>query len=143
MADTLWMRLREINWEQQESSPQFKKSLPKTIESLASRKESRAIKAGHSLWTALCSGKVYPATEACLPFITEVLPISTPAVQCEILDILTKVKNDLGNIERDDLINWQSNTLKTLEMDKALISHLTRSSDEIVADKAENLLSSL
>jgi len=84
----------------------IKKNLPRLLESLASRKQARAMKASHEVWTALCSGDVYQAAEPAFPFLIEILGISEPSVQGEILDIFLK----FTEVPEDDSAeDWQKN----------------------------------
>ncbi|MDB9741357.1 hypothetical protein OAB00_00740 [Akkermansiaceae bacterium] len=92
MADALWMRIREVNWEEFQTTKPA--NIPALLKNLASRKLSRAIKASHQIWAALCSGgTVQSAAVPCIPFLVEIFTISDPAVQDTILDILQSVKN--------------------------------------------------
>ena len=140
MADSLWMRLREVPWEQFKCSPAAKKTAPKILENLASRKEARAMKASHELWLALCSGGVQPAAVPCFPFLIEILGISEAAVQGEILDLLlkfTQVPNDAGAQE------WQKQLRMMLHQEHRFFTKLSHARDAIVADKARQLLASV
>jgi hypothetical protein len=137
MADSLWMRLREVRWEQFKSSPASKKTVQKILENLASRKEPRAMKASHDLWLALCSGEVYSAAEPCFPFLIEILGISGAAVQGEILEIFLKfaqVSND------EDAPEWEQHLRMRLHKEHRFFTKLSHSRDEIVADRAQRLL---
>ncbi len=91
MADSLWMKLRKVSWDAFPCHPGKHKKLAKILENLASRKEPRAMKAAHELWSAICAGGIAPAAEPCIPFLMEILTISTPGVQSEILDILYQI----------------------------------------------------
>jgi hypothetical protein len=137
MADSLWMRLREVPWEQFKCAPASKKSVPKILENLASRKEARAMKASHELWVALCSGGVQPAAVPCFPFLIEILGISEAAVQGEILDLFlkfTQAPNDA------DAHEWQKELRMILHKEHRFFTKLSHSRDAIVADKARQLL---
>ncbi|MBT8038130.1 MAG: hypothetical protein KJO21_11345 [Verrucomicrobiae bacterium] len=137
MADSLWMRLREVRWEQFTCTPAPKKSLPKMLENLASRKEARAMKASHELWVALCSEGIQPAAEPCLPFLIEILGISEAAVQGEILDLLlqfTQLPNDTSAQE------WQKYIRMMLHQQHRYFTKLSHSRDAIIADKAHQML---
>jgi len=137
MADSLWMRLREVRWEKYKVSPASKKLVPKILENLASRKEARAMKASHDLWVALCSGEIYPAAEPCFPFLIEILGISQVSVQGEILDLFLKfaqVPNDESAEE------WQKLLRMMLSKEHRFFTKLRHSRDEIVAGRAERLL---
>ena len=130
MADALWMKLRKVTWEDYEVSPRCTKQVPRIIEALSARKESKAMKAAHDLWVALCSEKVWPAAEPACPFLFDVLRIAQPAVQGEIIDILMKFA------EHPPLQTY-------LREQQAHIHKLTTARDEIVAAKAEDLLTKL
>lgn len=137
MADSLWMRLREVRWEQYKTSPASKKLVPKILENLASRKEARAMKASHELWIALCSGEVFPAAEPCFPFLIEILGISEVSVQGEILDLFLK----FSQVPNDETAEeWQKRLRMILSKEHRFFTKLSHSRDEIVADKAERLL---
>ena len=137
MPDTLWMKLRKVRWEDFPTSPSCKKNLPRLLESLASRKESRAMKASHDVWTALCSGKVYPAAEAACPFLIDILQISEPAVQGEILDMLIK----FAQVPNDETAeSWQKHLHRMLQGEQGYFTKLSGSTDAIVADKASTLI---
>ncbi len=137
MADSLWMRLREVRWEQFKCSPSSKKLVPKILENLASRKEARAMKASHDLWLALCSGKIYPAAEPCFPFLIEILGISGSPVQGEILDLFLK----FAQVSKDDdAPEWEQRLRMKLNKEHRFFTKLSHSRDEIVADRAQRLL---
>ena len=140
MADSLWMRLREVPWEQYQCSPVSKKPAAKILENLASRKEARAMKASHELWLALCSGQVHSAAEPCLPFLIEILGISAVSVQGEILDLMIQFA---GLPEDDAAPNWQKRLRSGLEKQTGYFNKLSKSRDAIVADRASSLLSLL
>jgi len=132
MADSLWMKLRKVPWEKFPAHPGTDKKVPKILENLASRKEPRAMKASHELWSALCAGSIAPAAEACIPFMADILKISTVSVQSEILDMFLQFsKSD------SEKLNSQ------LQFHSPIFKKLTHSRDEIVADKAVSLLKSL
>jgi len=140
MADSLWMRLREVPWKQYACSPRATKAIPKILENLASRKLPRAMKASHDLWLTLCSSKVYPAAEVTFPFLVEILGISDPAVQGEILDLFlcfAKVPHD------ENAQDWEKNLRMMLKNEHRFITKLSYSKDEIVAAKARDLLTLL
>jgi len=137
MADSLWMRLREVHWERFKSSPASKKTVPKILENLASRKEPRAMKASHDLWIALCSGEVHPAAEPSFPFLIEILGISSAAVQGEILEVFLK----FTQVSKDeDAPEWEQRLGMMLHKEHRFFTKLSHSRDEIVADRAERLL---
>lgn len=137
MADSLWMRLREVRWEQYQCSPASKKLVPKILENLASRKEARAMKASHELWLALCSGQVYSAAEPCLPFLIEILGISELGVQGEILDIMIQFA---GLPDDETAPDWQKRLRSSLKKQAGYFNKLSRSRDAIVAARASSLL---
>jgi len=136
MADALWMKIREVEWESYEISSGNAKGMPTMLKNLASRKLPRAMKASHQVWTALCGGgRVHSATLPALPFLVEIMEISDPAVQDGIVDILTSVKQ----VEAED--EWQTKLKQTLEDVKPALGRYRKSSDEIVAAKVSDLLS--
>lgn len=138
MPDSLWMKLRKVPWGSYTVSPASKKNLPRLLESLASRKQARAMKASHEVWTALCSGDVYQAAEPAFPFLIEILGISEPSVQGEILDIFLK----FTEVPEDDSAeDWQKNLRNLLRNEYRFFNKLSHSRDEIVADRARRLLS--
>ena len=130
MADSLWMRLREIPWGKYPTATPSKKTIPKILENLASRKESRAMKASHELWQALCTGGVSPAARPCLPFLVEILTISGAAVQSEILDLLIRFskEDELKVFLKKQCLHIRANI---------------RSKDEIVQGKIAELLENI
>ena len=132
MADSLWMKLRKVPWDKFPANPGTDKKVSKIIENLASRKEPRAMKASHELWSALCGGAIAPAAEPSIQFLAEVLKISAVCVQSEILDVLLKLS------ESDS-----TKIIIQLQYISPTIKKLTYSRDEIVADKAVNLLDQL
>jgi len=123
MADSLWMKLRKVPWDQFKCNPGTDKKVAKMLENLASRKEPRAMKASHDLWAALCSGNIAPAAKPSTPFLIEILAISQPGVQSEILDILLQFTQDPQLIAK-------------LKRGGYVFRKLTRSRDEAVAEKA-------
>jgi hypothetical protein len=137
MPDTLWMKLRKVRWEDYPVSSSSEKNLPRLLESLASRKEARAMKASHDVWTALCSGQVHPAAEPAFPFLIEILGISQPAVQGEILDIFLKFAEVPDGETAED---WQTHLRVMLKNEHRFFTKLSHSRDEIVTDKARRLL---
>ena len=140
MADSLGMGLRRVRWNKYEVSPAAKKQVPRMLENLASRKEARAMKASHELWVALCSGQVYSAAEPCFPFLIEIMNISEPSVQSEILDLMTHFAQ-LPNGQSEPI--WHKKLRISLNKQSAYFDKLSRSQDAIVADKAKNLLNLL
>ena len=140
MPDSLWMKLRKVPWDEYATSPSSKKNLPRLLESLASRKEARAMRASHEVWTALCSGDVYSAAERAFPFLIEILGISEPSVQGEILDIFLKFTEVP---EGDSAQSWQRNLHDLLRNEQRFVAKLSHSRDEIVADRARKLLEAL
>ena len=132
MADSLWMKLRKVPWEKFPPHPGTDKKVPKILENLASRKEPRAMKASHELWSALCAGSISPAAEASLPFLIDILKISSPAVQSEILDMLLKFAES-GSKE----------LILPLQRATSIFKKLSQSNDEIVSERSAKLLTSL
>lgn len=128
MADALWMKIREIEWDKFPANGNA--NVPNLLKNLASRKEQRAMKASQQMWTALCgSGKIHAAAEPCVPFLVEILSISTIGVQDSIIDIfsslLTKEKHA-----------W-------LQPHQQELQPLLKSKDEIIVAKMKDLLDAL
>lgn len=110
------------------------------LENMASRKLPRAMKASHELWSALCSGGIQAAAEPCAPFLVDILGISQPGVQSEILDILIKItarSDDETQSQRAQYI------VQRLQRETRKLSKLIYSQDEFVAEKAKDLLDQL
>lgn len=140
MADAMWMKLRKVPWQDYACAPASGKAVPRMLEGLASRKGPRAMKASHDLWTALCSGKVWPAAEPSFPFLIDILGISEIEVQGEILDLLIK----FAQVPDDDTADeWQINLRSMLEKEHRFFTKLSHSRDEIVADRAQRLLEAI
>ena len=137
MADSLWMKLREVPWEKFASNPGTDKKIPKILENLASRKEPRAMKASHELWVALCAGKIAPAAEPAIPFLAEILGICPVSVQSEILDILLTLTQVTTG---DDAPAWHARLITAIQRERYIIEKLSHSRDTIVAEKATRLL---
>ena len=137
MADAMWMKLRKVPWEKYPMSPSSKKQVPRILEALASRKGPRAMKAGHDMWVALCSGQIWPAAEPAFPFLVDILGISQPDVQGEILDLFLK----FSSLPQDaDAEEWQLRLRMLLKNEHRFMTKLSHSKDEIVADKATLIL---
>lgn len=134
MADSLWMRLRDTPWDQYNCAPGTTKKVPKMLENLSSRKLPRAMKAAHELWSALCSGGVHEAAVPCTPFLIEILEISAPGVQCEILDILLRISQPSDHTDQ---------IRTTIQQNTYRIRPLTKSQDVALADKAQELIKQL
>lgn len=137
MADSLWMKLREVPWGKFPSNPGTDKKIPKILENLASRKEPRAMKASHELWAAICAGKIAPAAEPTVPFLAEILGICPVGVQSEILDILLTLTQ--VNTE-NDAPAWHARLITAIQRERYIIEKRSHSRDAIVADKATALL---
>ncbi len=130
MADALWMRIREVEWEQYPTSDGS--NMPSLLRNLGSRKLPRAMKASHQMWTALCGGgELYPAAIRCVPFLLEILAISDPGVQEGILDIFNRIATE-GEKER-----------AVLQQECTYLQRYTRSKDISVAEKTQQLVESL
>lgn len=140
MADAMWMKLRKVPWEKYKISPSSKKQVPRILEALASRKGPRAMKAGHDMWVALCSGQVWPAAEPAFPFLIDILGIAQPDVQGEVLDLFLK----FATVPHDDSAEeWQRRLHVLLHKEHRFITKLSHSEDTVVADKAQLLLSKI
>lgn len=140
MADSLWMRLREVSWDQYPCNPGTTKKVPKILENMASRKAPRAMKASHELWAALCSGSIAPAAEPCIPFLIEIIDISATGVKSEILDILLKC----AEVPEDEVsLARQKRMVLAIQQEQFFLTKLMRSNDEITAEKAETLINAI
>ncbi len=137
MADSLWMRLRKIPWEQYPCNPGTAKKAPKMLENLASRKGARAMKASHELWAALCAGQVAPAAEASISFLVEIIDISSSDVKPEILDILLKCAQ-VECVEGSPAFHARLHS--AIRLEAPFLMKLTRSRDETTATKASMIL---
>lgn len=141
MADSLWMRLREVPWDQYPCNPGTVKKVPKILENMASRKAPRAMKASHELWAALCSGSIAPAAEPCIPFLIEIIDISATGVKSEILDILLKCAQSTAD---DDVSQArQQRIIQAIQHEQFFLTKLMRSNDEVTAEKAEMLINAI
>ena len=140
MADALWMKLRNVPWEEYEISPSAKKQVPRILEALASRKGPRATKAAHDIWVALCSGQVWPAAEPAFPFLIDILRIAQPSIQAEILDLLITFSSVPGHNKAEE---WQKRLKKLLHAEHRFFSQLSHAKDALVADKAQLLLTKI
>ncbi|MBK1831936.1 hypothetical protein JIN77_14465 [Verrucomicrobiaceae bacterium R5-34] len=137
MADAMWMKLRKVPWAKFKMAPASKKQVPRILEALASRKGPRAMKAGHDMWVALCSGQVWPAAEPAFPFLVDILGIAQPEVQGEVLDLFLKFATVPNDETAED---WHKRLRMQLHNEHRFITKLSHSQDAIVADKAERLL---
>jgi hypothetical protein len=138
MADSLWMRLRDVTWDQYPCNPGTVKKVPKILENMASRKAPRAMKASHELWAALCSGSIAPAAEPCIPFLIEIIDISATGVKSEILDILLKCAQVPDG---DDVSQARhKRIILAIQREQFFLTKLMRSNDAITAEKAEELI---
>jgi len=140
MAETLWMKLRMVPWDQYDSNPGTAKKVPKILENLASRKAPRAMKASHELWAALCAGQIAPAAEPAVPFLVEILGICQDGVQSEILDILLKfAKVDTS----EQAPAWHHRLIKAINHERFILENRSHSRDEVIAQKAQTILNTL
>ncbi|MGB0991814.1 MAG: hypothetical protein ACPG32_05030 [Akkermansiaceae bacterium] len=131
------MKLRKVPWEKYKASPSANKQVPRILEGLASRKIPRAMKSGHDMWVALCSDQVWPAAEPAFPFLIDILGITQPEVQGEILDLFLK----FATVPNDDSADeWQQRLRMLLHSEHRFFTKLSFSKDEIVAAKASDLL---
>lgn len=135
MADSLWMRLRRIDWEGCGISPGDGKKIAKLIEQLSSRKQMRAMKAAHQLWGMFSETRFAPASTATIPFLIEILGNAEPGVQGEILDILLQISKS----QTDDDLPGQL-VVGAIRKGSALFSRLSHcSKDSRVAEQAQRL----
>ena len=110
------------------------------LEGLASKKEARAMRASHELWVALCQDGIQSAAEPCLPFLIEIIGISKPHVQGEILDLITQFARVPDHEPASDL---QTRLLTSIREQQACFQKLRNSHDDIIAAKASQLVSLL
>jgi hypothetical protein len=97
----LWMRLRDEEWQNYAVSQGDASRLEKVLQDLASRKRARSMKACHEVWKLLCSGGVHSAAVITVPYLVEILKISTEDVQMEIADVIKSCALGVGEIEED------------------------------------------
>lgn len=97
MAQALWMRLREVHWDQYEVAEGSAARLEKVLQDLASRKRQRAMKASHEVWRLLCKGETRSAAVVVLPYLVEIMEISVEDVQLEIADCIKSCASALPN----------------------------------------------
>ncbi|MBK1790975.1 hypothetical protein [Persicirhabdus sediminis] len=133
MADSLWMRLRNENWNQLECASGSASSIPKFLQNLASRKAARAMKASHDLWSALGVNhdSLCSANEVTFPYLLEILYISEVEIQCEILDLIIPI------CKHADSASWKTPASKELSNHHPLIKKLSFSKDEMLAEKSQ------
>ncbi len=118
MAQALWMRLREENWQDYKVAEGNADRFPKVLQDLAGRKRGRAMKASHDVWRMLCKGGVQSAAVVVVPYLVETLEISIGDVQIEICDTLKscalaspELTEEWGETLRAVLVS-QENTLR-------------------------------
>ncbi|MFC5050937.1 hypothetical protein ACFPK9_09950 [Rubritalea spongiae] len=111
MAQALWMRLREVQWKDYEVSEGSSERLEKILQDLASRKRARAMKASHDVWRMLCRNGVRSAAVVVVPYLVEIIEISTEDVQLEIADILKSCVVGVGGVRE----NWQDDLVRALQ----------------------------
>lgn len=129
MADAMWMKIRDVNWKVFKTSAGDASSMPTILKNLSSRKEARAIRASHQLWTALCGGGgVHSAVVPAIPLLLEIFSISAPSVQDGIIDVL--VRCDTSEIDE----SWSEELSFVIAQSKDVLS-VSRIRDEIVAAK--------
>lgn len=101
MAQALWMRLREVQWQEYEVSQGNADRLPKILQDLASRKRARSMKACHEVWQLLCRGGVHSAAVIVVPYLVEIIEISIEDVQMEIADTLKSCAVNVVSLDAD------------------------------------------
>ncbi len=129
MSQALWMRLREVNWSDYETSDGNSERVPRLIQDLSSRKTSRAIKAGHLLWKALCSGEIQSAASPTAPFLIDLLHQAHTDVKIEILYIIKSCAVHISELKEKK--DWQNKTWNTFAKALPILRklHKTGSSD--------------
>lgn len=117
MAQALWIRLREEQWENYEVSEGSAKRLDKVLQDLASRKRARAMKASHDVWRLLCRNGTHSAALIALPYLVEIIEISSPDVQIEIADCIKSCVTGLPEPcdWRSDFLNVSASCLPVLK----------------------------
>ena len=108
MAQALWMRLRDVAWSDYSTSEGNGERIPRLLQDISSRKTSRAIKASHILWKALCKDTIQPASEPTTPFLLDLLHQAHTDVKFEILDIFKSFSIKLAKLETKN--DWQQAT---------------------------------
>ena len=133
----MWMKIREVNWGDYKSSSGDASGMPTILKNLSSRKEARAIRASHQLWTTLCGGgKVYSAVIPAIPLLLEIFSISAASVQDGIVDVLIRCDNSELDSEWSADMSEDLNFVIAQSKDVLLMSKI---SDEIVAAKIADL----
>ena len=135
MSQALWMRLREVGWEDYETSSGSGERLPRLLQDISSRKIPRAIKASHMMWKLLCSNGIHPAAEPTVPFLIELTQLVTADVKMEILDILKSCAVSLSDIDEKQV--WQQQTWDALAQALPIFRKMRtpgrgKSSDDII-----------
>lgn len=116
------MRLRDEKWDNYEVSTGSAQRLEKVLQDLASRKRARSMKACHEVWKLLCSGGVRSAAVIAVPYLVDIIDISTKDVQMEIADIIRDCAAGVSRVEED----WAEDLKKTLLIDKSAIQALLK-----------------
>ena len=102
MSQALWMRLRDVAWSDYTTSEGTGERIPRLLQDISSRKTSRAIKASHILWKALCKDTIQPASEPTTPFLLDLLHQAHTDVKFEILDIFKSFSIKLAELDTWD-----------------------------------------
>lgn len=95
------------------------------------------MKASHELWAALCAGGLAPAAVPAMPFLIEIMGISSADLKPEILDIILKCLRQSRESNKQE--SHQS-LLKTISYNRGVFEKLSRSDKAMIADKAKLIL---
>ncbi len=136
MSQALWMRLREIDWLQYETSTGSPEKIPKILQDLASRKRPRAMRACHDIWKLLCSGGIHSAAAPALTFLSEIAEIANNDVKIEICDTIASCAISLKKIEEltpaNERESWHQDARRSLNFVKQDLSSLAdRARDDL------------
>lgn len=122
-SQALWMRLRDEKWGDYEVSSGSAQRLEKVLQDLASRKRARSMRACHEVWKLLCNGGVRSAAVVTLPYLVDIIDISSPDVQMEIADIIKSCALGAAIVDEP----WVESLKQVIRIDKsAIASHLKR-----------------
>ena len=138
MAQALWMRLRDVAWSDYSTSEGNGERIPRLLQDISSRKNSRAIKASHILWRTLCSDTIRSAAEPTTPFLIELLQQAQAEVQFEIIDILKSFSIKLAPL--DNKSDWQQATWNSMAKSLPILRKLHRSGSADLKISLEQLI---
>lgn len=128
-SQALWMRLRDEKWDDYEVSSGSAQRLEKVLQDLASRKRARSMKACHEVWKLLCNGGVRSAAIIAVPYLVDIIDISTKDVQMEIADIIRDCA--VGATKNSD--DWVTELKQVILIDKSTMEyHLKKAKGDAV-----------